>query len=96
MSAEFQHAFAISEEISRLARSQRVKVIVEIKILLIQTINTMQVHLYRVAVECRKIISRNYILMQNNLKILCINPFRNLRRMVFSLSISSRRNLMNL
>ena len=70
---------AVTEEVLRLAVPYRKHVVIEIQIFLIQTRNPVQMHLYRITVECRQELCRYYILMQNYLQIVTICPFRNLR-----------------
>ena len=81
MFAELKDTFPATEEIFCLARPQRIQVIIEIKIFLVQSIYTMQMHFDRIAVKGRKIVLRDYITVKHNLEILCIRLLRHLRSM---------------
>ena len=74
------HRLSIPEEIFCLALPHRKHVIIEVKILLIKSFDTMQMHFNRIAIEGREIFVRNDILVENYLKILLIDPLRDLGR----------------
>ena len=71
---------AVTEEVLRLAVPYRKHVVIEIQIFLIQTRNPVQMHLYRIAVECRQELCRYDVLVKNDLEIFTIGPLRDLRR----------------
>lgn len=81
MSAELQYTLAVAEEVGRLAGSQRVQVIIEVEVFLIKSINAVKMHLDGIAVECRKMVFWDYILVKNDFQVICISPLRYLRWM---------------
>jgi hypothetical protein len=69
MSVIADHGSSISKKILRPALSYRKHIIIEIKIFLIEAGNPVQMHLNRITIESRKKLLRNYILMQDNVKL---------------------------
>jgi hypothetical protein len=74
MTAELYDPLAITEEISSLARSNGIEIIIEIKILLIKIFNPVKMHFDRIAIEGREILIWNNILVEYNLEIVTICP----------------------
>ena len=78
MLLEAKDTLAIPEEILRLAWSHREKVIIEIQVFLIESLNAVQMGLDRIAVESRKVILRDDILMEHDLEVFLVSPLRHL------------------
>ena len=78
MTVHTDHTFAVSEEVLPDTVPYRKHVIIEIKIFLIKSLDPMQMHLYRIAVECRKELFRNDVLVEHYIQLADINPLWNL------------------
>ena len=81
MATESKNRLTILVEVFRSAICNREKVIIEIDILFIKAFYQMQMHLDRIAVECRQKLRRYEFVMKYNLKIIEVYPLRNLGRM---------------
>ena len=68
------HGLTVTEEVRRAAIPNREHVIIEIQVLLVKSRNPVEIHLDRIAVECRQELLRDYILMKHNLEILPVSP----------------------
>ena len=66
------------KEVVRRTRLHRKDIVVEVEILLIKPLDAMQMHLDRVAVECREILGRDNILVEDNMHLIAIYPLGHL------------------
>ena len=73
-----QEALAVTEKVALLALQHRKDIVVEVEILLVQILDTMQVHLNRVAVECWQKFGRDNILVKHHINLVTVNPFGHL------------------
>jgi hypothetical protein len=81
MGREAQNAFTSPEEVLGHTWHNREKIIIEIKVFLIQPFNSMKVHFNRIAVEGRQKVNWDNILMKDYFQMFRICPLRDLRRM---------------
>ena len=81
VTCETYYRSALSEEVLRTAVPYRKHIIIEIKVLFVQSRNPVQEHFDCSTVECRKVFLRNYVLMEDDPEIGNIYPLRYLRRM---------------
>lgn len=73
-----QEALAVAEEVTFLALQHREDVVVEVEVLLVEPLYTVQMHLDRVAVEGWQKFGRDDILVQNNVYLVAIDPLGHL------------------
>ena len=66
------------KEILRYARHHREHVVIEVDIFLVKSADSVKVHLYGRAVEDRKVLRRDYVLVCHYIDLVRINPGRDL------------------
>lgn len=66
------------EEVVCLTRLHREYIVVEVEVLLIKPLDTMQMHLYRVAIEGWEILRRDNILVEYDVYLVTIHPLGDL------------------
>jgi hypothetical protein len=74
VAAHAELTLAINKEVCGLALLKWEDVVVEIYILLVEILNAVEVQLNGVAVECRKELLRDYILVQHHVNLAAVNP----------------------
>ena len=78
MSCETDKSLSIPIEIFLKTISDREQIIIEIKIFLIKSLNTMKIHFKCVGIECRQILSWYEVLVQYHIHCLSVHPCRHL------------------
>ena len=78
MVAHAELTLTLAEEVGGLAWLHGEDVVVEVDILLVETLNAMQMHLYGVTVECRQKLRRYYILVKHHINGVAIYPLGHL------------------
>ena len=78
MTRHTQNTSSVSEEVGRLTLHHREHIVVEVEILLVESLDAMQMHLDRVAIKRWEILRRDNILVKNDMYLVAIYPLGHL------------------